>query len=194
MERIILGSANVYIKEFTGSTVPTTEDICRPENRMAYISGGASVEYKPSFYTAKDDTGNKRKTIITEEEVTLKTGIMTFDGNKFKYLCDTARITEDKQEKRRIVKIGGINNRKGSRYVICLHHEDPVDGDIWTMIVGNNQAGFSISFEKDKETVIDEEITALPMDDEGTLLLYEEEMTDEEAAAAGSGTEQESGT
>ena len=93
-------------------------------------------------------------------------------------------MTEDKAKKRRIVKIGGLNNRKGSRYVICLHHKDPVDGDIWTMIVGNNQAGFSISFEKDKETVIDEEITALPMDDEGTLLLYEEEMTDEEAAAS----------
>lgn len=182
MERIILGSADVYIKAFDGKTVPKTEDICKSENLMAYISGGASVEYKPSFYTAKDDTGNKRKTIITEEEVTLKTGIMTFDGNKFNYLCDTARMTIDKTKKRRIVKIGGLNNRKGSRYVICLHHEDKVDGDIWTMIVGNNQAGFSISFAKDKETVIDEEITALPMDNEGTLLLYEEEMTEDEVA------------
>ncbi len=185
MERIILGSADVYIQAFDGKTVPATADICVKENLMAYISGGASAEYKPSFYTAKDDTGNKRKTIITEEEVTLKTGIMTFDGNKFKYLCDTARVTEDKTKKRRIVKIGGINNRQGSRYVICLHHKDPVDGDIWVLIVGNNQAGFAISFEKDKETVIDEEITALPMDDEGTLLLYEEEMKDEEAAAGG---------
>lgn len=185
MERIILGSADVYIQAFDGKTVPATADICVKENLMAYISGGASAEYKPSFYTAKDDTGNKRKTIITEEEVTLKTGIMTFDGNKFKYLCDTARVTEDKTKKRRIVKIGGINNRQGSRYVICLHHKDPVDGDIWVLIVGNNQAGFAISFEKDKETVIDEEITALPMDDEGTLLLYEEAMTDEEVAAAG---------
>ena len=36
--------------------------------------------------------------------------------------------------------------------------------------------------EKDKETVVDEEITALPMDEEGTLLMYEEEMTESEAA------------
>lgn len=108
---------------------------------------------------------------------------MTFDGNKFKYLCDTARVTEDKAKKRRTVKIGGIDNRQGARYVICLHHKDAVDGDIWVMIVGNNQAGFTISFEKDKETVVDEEITALPMDEEGTLLMYEEEMTESEAAA-----------
>lgn len=182
MERIILGSADVYIQAFDGSTVPVTADICKPENLMAYISGGASAEYKPSFYTAKDDTGKKSKTIVTEEEVTLKTGIMTFDGNKFKYLCDTARVTEDKAKKRRTVKIGGIDNRQGARYVICLHHKDAVDGDIWVMIVGNNQAGFTISFEKDKETVVDEEITALPMDEEGTLLMYEEEMTESEAA------------
>ena len=134
MERIILGSADVYIQAFDGSTVPVTADICKPENLMAYISGGASVEYKPSFYTAKDDTGKKSKTIVTEEEVTLKTGIMTFDGNKFKYLCDTARVTEDKAKKRRTVKIGGIDNRQGARYVICLHHKDAVDGDIWVMI------------------------------------------------------------
>ena len=37
--------------------------------------------------------------------------------------------------------------------------------------------------EKDKETVVDEEITALPMDEEGTLLMYEEEMTERDAAA-----------
>ena len=113
MERIILGSADVFIQAFDGSTVPVTADICKPENLMAYISGGASVEYKPSFYTAKDDTGKKSKTIVTEEEVTLKTGIMTFDGNKFKYLCDTARVTEDKAKKRRTVKIGGYRQQTG---------------------------------------------------------------------------------
>lgn len=188
MDRIILGSADVYIKDFDGSKVPAVADICKSENLMAYISGGASVEYKPSFYTAKDDTGKKSKTIVTEEEVTLKTGIMTFDGNKFKYLCDTARVTEDKPKKRRTVKIGGISNRQGTRYVICLHHKDPVDGDIWMMVVGNNKVGFTISFEKDKETVVDEEITALPMDDEGTLLIYEEEMQESEVAGAASAT------
>ena len=47
-----------------------------------------------------------------------------------------------------------FDNRQGARYVICLHHKDAVDGDIWVMIVGNNQAGFTISFEKDKETVV----------------------------------------
>jgi hypothetical protein len=174
-ERIILGTADVYIQQFTeGETIPATEDICVAANLMAYISGGASIVYKPKFYTANDDTGKKTKTIITNEEVTLKSGIMTFNGNKFKYLCDTARVTDDATTKLRTVKIGGIGNRTGSKYVICLHHADPVDGDIWVLIVGQNQAGFTIKFQKDKETVIDAEFTALPMDDDGTLIEYQE--------------------
>lgn len=184
MERIILGSADVYIQLYTG-TLPTTADICVADNLMAYISGGASIEYKPSFYEAKDDRAKVSKVIITEEEVTIKTGIMTFNGTKFDYLCDTARVTEDTAKKIRTVKIGGVSNRKGNRFVICLHHVDPVDGDIWVLIVGNNQAGFSISFQKDKETVVDAEIKAQPMDKEGTLIQYEEEMKDEGGSAGG---------
>ena len=65
-------------------------------------------------------------------------------------ICDTARVTEDKAKKRRTVKIGGIDNRQGARYVICLHHKDAVDGDIWVMIVGNNQAGF-INFLRERQ-------------------------------------------
>ena len=173
-ERIILGSADVYIKAFDGS-LPDVDTICVADNLMAYISGGASIEYKPTYYTAKDDRGIVTKTIVTEEEATLKTGIMTFNGNKFKFLCDTARVTEDTEKKRRIVKIGGVGNFTGAKYVIALHHIDKVDGDIWIMIVGNNQAGFSINFAKDKETVVDAEFTALSQDSDGTLITYIEE-------------------
>ena len=54
-----------------------------------------------------------------------------------------------------------------------------MDGDIWVMIVGNNQAGFSLAFANDKETVVDAEFTALPQDKEGTLIHYEEEVLED---------------
>lgn len=47
---------------------------------------------------------------------------------------------------------------------------------VWLTIVGNNQAGFTIAFAKDSETVIDAEFKAQPMDKEGTLITYQEEM------------------
>lgn len=61
------------------------------------------------------------------------------------------------------------------RYVLCFHHVDAVDGDIWVMIVGNNQSGIELAFAKDKESVIDAEFKALPSDSDGTLITYIEE-------------------
>lgn len=171
-KRITLGSGKLYLTEFTGEEIPDVEEITTAENLLGYIQGGATLEYKPTFYEAKDDLGYVIKTIITEEEATLKSGVLTFNGDTLEKLCDTARVTEDAEKKLRIVKFGGIGNAKRAKYLICFHHEDPIDGDIWVIIVGNNQAGFSLAFAKDKETVIDAEFKALAQDDEGTLIKY----------------------
>lgn len=173
-KRITLGSGKLYLTTFDG-TLPETTAICVAENLLGYIKGGATLEYTPTFYEAKDDLGYAIKTIITEEEAILKSGILTFNGSTLDKLCDTARVTEDAEKKLRIVKFGGIANAKRAKYVICFHHEDPIDGDIWVMIVGNNQSGFSLAFAKDAETVIDAEFKALAQDDEGTLIKYIEE-------------------
>jgi len=172
-ERIVLGSGKVFTKEFT-DTIPDIDALCVEENRLGYIQGGATLEYKPTFYEAKDDLGYVTKTILTEEEVTLKTGVLTFNGNVLKKLCATGRVTE--ADGKRTVKIGGVGNQDKKSYVICFKHEDAEDGDIYVMIVGNNQSGFSLAFAKDKETVIDAEFKAKPHDKEGTLIQYIEEI------------------
>lgn len=183
-ESIVLGSGDLYCTEFEGTDkeLPTNEELETEENRLGHIKGGAEIEYTPSFYEAKDDMGKVSKVIITEEEATFKSGIMTWCGTTLEKLCQTARVTEDTANKKRIVKIGGIANATGKKYVIHFVHKDDVDGDVRVTIVGNNQAGFTIAFAKDSETVIDAEFKAQPMDKEGTLILYEEDM-DETAAA-----------
>ena len=192
-ERIILGSGDVHMKLFDGD-LPAVDDICTEDNQVSYIQGGATIEYKPTYYTAKDDTRKIQKTVITDEEATLKSGLMTFCGNTLEKICDTARVSYTEKtsgkKKRRIVKVGGGNNQGRKKYVICFHHKDPVDGDIWVMIVGNNQAGFSLAFANDKETVVDAEFTALPMDKEGTLIHYEEEVMEDAQNLAAETTEQ----
>lgn len=179
-ERIVLGSGYLYISEFDSKTkaIPTNEEIEKDENLLGLIQGGAEVTYKPSYYEAKDDMGKVSKTILTEEEATLKSGIMTWCGKTLEKLCETARVIEDKAKKIRTVKIGGVGNATGKKYVIHFVHKDETDGDIRVTIVGNNQAGFSFAFVKDKETVIDAEFKAAPQDKEGTLILYEEDMAE----------------
>lgn len=173
-KRITLGSGKLYVTEFA-DTVPDVAEITVEDNLLGYISGGATLEYKPTFYEAKDDLGFVTKTIITEEEATLKSGVLTFNGDVLSKLCDTAEVTEDASKKTRTVLFGGVGNAKRAKYLICFHHEDKLDGDIWVIIVGNNQAGFSLAFAKDKETVIDAEFKALVQDDRGTLIKYIEQ-------------------
>lgn len=172
-EKIIIGSGSLYIDEFTG-TIPADAALEVEANRLGDISGGATLDYKPKFYEAKDDLGRVSKTILTDEEATLKSGIMTWCGKTLEKLCSTARITE--AAGLRTVKIGGIGNQDGKKYVIRFVHDDPSEGKVRVTIVGANQAGFSLKFLKDKETVVDAEFKAQPHDTDGTLIIYTEEI------------------
>lgn len=172
-ESLVLGSGTIYAIEFDGK-IPEDAAIEVDENILGLVQGGASLEYKPTFYTAKDDFGKVQKTIVTEEEAVLKSGICTFNGNTLKKLSSTARVTE--AENRRTVKIGGTGNDDGKNYLIRFLHKDKKDGDIRLTIVGKNEAGFSLAFAKDKETVIDAEFKACPHDKDGTLIIFDEEI------------------
>ncbi len=182
-ERIILGSGYIHLATFAkGQTIPEPYEFCTDENCYSYIKNGATLEYANEISEAKDDMGKVSKTIVTSEEVKLKAGLMTLTGDTIEKLCDTARVsTVQAGDKRyRTTKIGGVGNRKSAKYVICFHHVDPDDGDIWVMIVGQNQAGFTLSFAPSDATVVDAEFKALPnLDGEGTLVNYVEEIKGE---------------
>ena len=169
-DEMILGSGKLYITEFT-DTIPANETFEVTANLLGYISGGASLEYKPTYYTAKDDLGLITKEVITDEEATLKSGICTLDGNTISKLCATARVTENTTAHTRTVKVGGISNDNGKQYALRFVH---TDGNIRVTIVGKNQSGFTLAFAKDKETVVDAEFKAQPHDADGTLIVYEE--------------------
>lgn len=186
-EKIVLGSGNTYIKEYTGK-LPDIAEIEKEENRLGHTSGGASIEYTPENYTASDDFGTVSKTIITKEEALLKLGICTWCGTTLEKLASTARVTTEGNK--RIVKIGGVSNDNGKSWVVLFVHKDKKDGNIYILIVGKNTAALTLTFAKDAETVINPEFKAEPQDDEGTLIQYIEEIGE---AAAAANVEDESG-
>lgn len=175
-ERIILGSGKLYCMLYTGE-IPEDTVIETAENQLAHIKGGASLEYSATTYTAKDDLGVVSKTIVTEEDATLKAGLLTWCAKTLKKLCATARVTET--AKKRTVKIGGIKNQTREKYLIRFLHEDDEDGNIRVTIVGKNEAGFSFTFAKDAESTIEPQFKAHPMDKEGTLIIFDEEIKTE---------------
>lgn len=172
-DTITLGSGDLYIKEFDGS-IPNNEELETEANRYGYIKGGATAEYTPESYTAEDDSGQVKKTIITKEEVKFKTGLITWNAETLKRLISTGRITTTAGK--RTLKIGGLKNYNNQSYILRFVHKDEVDGDVRVTIVGKNTAGISLAFVRDSETTVDTEFTAEPLDKEGTLIIIEEEV------------------
>ena len=170
--KITLGSGKLFITEFTG-TIPENSVIETEENRIGWIKGGAELSYTPEFYTAEDDLGKVKKRTIQSEEVILKSGIMTWNGDTLTKLTNTGATSIANGI--RTTKIGGTGNYDGKSYLIHFLHEDKIDGNVRVTIVGQNTSGFTMAYAKDSETVIDAEFSALPSDENGTLVIIQEE-------------------
>jgi hypothetical protein len=171
-DTITIGSCKAYLTDYSG-TLPSTETICVDANLLGYIKGGAALTYTENTVTEKDDLGYVRKTVTTEEEAKVKLGLITWNGTTLQKLIDRCNVTEANNI--RTIKIGGAGNAQSKNYVLCLHHHDAVDGDVWIMICGRNTAGATISFAMDSGSLIEPEFTAIPHDSDGTLIeMYEE--------------------
>lgn len=168
-ENITLGSGKPYIAEFS-EAMPTIEEICVDKNLLGYVKGGAELSYSEETYEEKDDLGYVSKIITTSEEALLKLGLLTWNGDTLKYLADRCTMTEDKTKGTRTIHIGGAGNAQGKEWVVCFHHEDKKDGDLYILIRGKNTAGFTLTLAADAGTVVEPEFKALPQDDKGTLI------------------------
>lgn len=172
-ETITLGSGKIYLQAFADA-MPTVDTLCKPENLLGYIKGGAALEYTQETYEEKDDLGFVSKIITTSEEALLRCGLLTWNGETLQKLIDRCKSTT--ADGKRTTKIGGQGNAQGGYYAICFHHEDKVDGDLWILIKGRNTAGATLTFATDAGTVVEPEFKALPHDDAGTLIELIEEI------------------
>lgn len=170
---ITLGSGKIYLQTFSQS-MPTVEDLCKEENLLGYIKGGAALEYTQETYEEKDDLGYVSKIITTSEEALLKCGLLTWNGATLAKLIDRCKTSESSGK--RTTKIGGTGNAQGGYYAICFFHEDKTDGNLWILIKGRNTAGATLTFAADAGTTVEPEFKALPHDDEGTLIELIEEI------------------
>lgn len=172
-ETITLGSGKIYVQAYADA-MPTVETLCKPENLLGYIKGGAAMEYTEETYEEKDDLGIVSKIITTSEEAILKCGLLTWNGLTLQKLIDRCQSTEE--DGKRVTKIGGAGNTQGGYYAICFAHEDTTDGNLWIMIKGRNTAGATLTFAVDEGTVIEPEFKAMPHDEAGTLIEMIEEI------------------
>ena len=171
---ITLGSGKAYIMEYDSSTgMPTETEICVAENLLGHIKNGAELTYTAEPHKESDDLGLVSKVVVNAEEAVLKLGLITWNGDTLTYLADRCKVTTTGGK--RTIKIGGAGNAQGKEWVVCFFQEDKKDGNLWVLVRATNSAGLTLTFAVDSATVLEPEFTALPQDEDGTLITIIEE-------------------
>lgn len=178
IRRIAMGSVDIYCTEWTGNSVediPADTEIETEANRIGCTKDGGTVTYKPTFYTAKSDDGEAKRTELTEEEATVSFGLITWNGDTIQKLVPTASVTV--KDGRRRTEIGGIKNADGKTYLFRALHKDKVKGDVRFTFIGRNTQGFAAAYKPGQETVITPEIECDPFSN-GRLVIMDEDDVD----------------
>lgn len=173
LNKIPLGSMDFYVTEWNGTT-PEDATLETEKNMIGRTKNGATINYGATWYTAESDDGKAKKRRLVGETASISYGAITWNANTISTLIATARVEE--KGNKRIAKIGGVTNDNGKRYLIRGVHRDPIDGDIRITGVGVNTGGWEAAFKPDSETVIQPTFELDPLDTDGTLITYEEEI------------------
>ncbi|MEG2740556.1 hypothetical protein [Clostridium sp.] len=155
-DEIMLGSGELYMYEFTGTELPDNTTIETDKNNVGYCNSGFKIDYKPKKYDVKNQYGRVVKSFITDEQISAKTGIITWDLNKLA-LLSTAKVTEDSAKKTRTLTFGGGGSLK--TVLVRFVHEENGKHLRFTMI-GQGGNGFGLDF-GEKETSINAEIQGI---------------------------------
>lgn len=170
-EEVILGSGKLYLTSYDSFTMPDDATIETDANNVGRIKGGAELVYKPTEYEVTDDEGNIVKRFITKEEVTFKSGILTWLLKNLSKLCPGV-FKDDTTKHEYSLKIGGAKSLKNQ--VLRFVHTKDNDKKLRITMVATAGNGFSLKFTGDKETVIDAEFKAVSQSD-GTLVEIRDE-------------------
>ena len=178
-DEIIFGAGELYLNEFTGNTIPEDEEIETPDFNVGHCSGGFSVDYKPENYNVENQYGKIVRSYVIKEEIVAQTGILSWDLNKLA-LLSTAKISVDKENKKKILEFGGSNPTIKTVLLRFVHTKENGKKLRFTMI-GQGGNGFAIEFTT-KELTVDAQITAIEYI-KGFLARIDEELTDDEVSA-----------
>lgn len=178
-DEIIFGAGELYLNEFTGNAIPEDEEIETPNFNVGHCSGGFSVDYKPEKYKVENQYGKTVRSYVIKEEIVAQTGILSWDLNRLA-LLSTAKISVDKENKKKILEFGGSNPTIKTVLLRFVHTKENGKKLRFTMI-GQGGNGFAIEFTT-KELTVDAQITAIEYI-KGFLARIDEELTDDEVSA-----------
>ena len=171
---LILGSGTLFIVDAPEeNAIPDkTQDttIETTDNHMGDIKGGARFNYKLTDYEVVNDRGEVRKRVITKEEGSFKSGLLSWImANMPKLIRGEFTTTESEK----ILRIGkGITIK--NKLIRFVHTKDNGKKLRFTML-GTPSNGIEFALDPNKESVIDTEFKAINAKD-GTIIEIREEI------------------
>lgn len=171
-DNILLGSGDLYLGQVDLNA--TEKEIENALVNVGAISGGATLSYKAKFTDVKSANRGTLISFLTDEEVTFKSGVLTWNLENLSKLYP-AKFTSDTTKKR--IGIGGIKNVP-INYLRFVHTKPNGKKLILNIFKAQAQDGFDITFDSEKETVLDVEFKALAVTNktDGNLVEIIEEL------------------
>lgn len=167
---IVLGSGKLFLGAVENPETADEATIEAALTEVGRISSGASLIYKPNFTDVYAGT-ELIKSFVTREEVTFRTGILTWLVDNLQILSPATVVT-DGTTGAKTITIG----KQGDMPINYLRfvHDKKDGGEIKADILkAQSSNGFTLEFNPEKETVVDYEFRALSCTD-GTLVKIEE--------------------
>ncbi|MFT8316656.1 MAG: hypothetical protein ABF651_00115 [Sporolactobacillus sp.] len=159
-EPVMLGMGELYLGKVDNPESATDDTIIPALKQIGVIDSGASLEYAPDITEIKG--GNRLGVLarwITSEDVTFKTGIMTWVIDNLAAITP-GTLTTDGSTGTKTLKIGG-KTQLPVNYLRFIHHKDDGGDLIYNMYRSQVTKGFSMNFDPDKATVVDVEFHSL---------------------------------
>lgn len=170
-----LGSGELFVVAVPTGTLSALSTYCTDGNRLGWIQGGATIEYKPTTYDVKDDMGAVYEHFITDEEVTMKSGILTWNMDVLQKLVNNETYTPASTGVPAKLVIGKKGFNAMEKWLIVFKATIDTAGTTrWFGIVGTSDNGLTLAYQPDKETVIDATFKACRQS-AGELLIIEEQ-------------------
>lgn len=178
---IVLGGGAVYIMPVDGLTsLPSNEEIEGADGNSKYNVGwcesGFKINYKPKTTEVYNQYDQLVKTFITREELTIKTGILSWNLDNIALLSNAQVIPATSSNMTNTVVFTGSGELKSVlvRFVYTKGNGKKIR---FTMI-GQGGTGFGMDF-GDKATSVNAEIKGIQYLD-NFLASFEEELSQEE--------------
>ena len=175
VNRIAMGSVDIYMAEFTGSAVsdiPADNVLETEANLVGRTKDGGEITYTTNYYNVKSDDGKAARNEMTDDSAAFSFGLITWNGDTITKLVPTASASITGTKRRTL--IGGVTNRNDKLYIIRAVHKDTEKGDVRYTMLGKNVNGFAAAYKPGQETTITPNITAEPFDD-GRLIIMDED-------------------